>query len=134
MSFAAPHPERYPMKNFFNKITIYSTILALVNLFMASFCYRTLKIFSKFWNESLEGEPLPWLSEKIFNEFNPIIIPTIFILLFILIAILAIKKEVFREIAFHAMMIVIFCEMFYFLTIILACILPAIRGPIILTG
>lgn len=116
------------MKEFLNKTTIYSTALAISNIFIAACCSQSAKSVFEFWRTELRGEPLPWLSEKIMNNPGANVFPVFFMIVFLVFAILAIKKGKCREIAFHAMMITVFCELFYLLTVIVALTLPTISG------
>ena len=111
------------MKNIFNKTTIYSCILAFVSMLLGFVITNVSKYVSRYWSEFSE-EPFPVLSNWICE--HPALFPILFMLIFIVIAILALKKGKLREVAFHAMMVIIIWEMCYLGSVIVAFVMPII--------
>ena len=122
------------MKKKLNKTSAYAFIIALLNLYIAYSCKTIFKSFVEYWNHVFEGEPLPFLSEKIAIGTGSFIIFGILIAIFILAGILSTQEGKKEIIAFHLLMLGILCDIFYLFCILFAMVLPEMAMTIQIGG
>lgn len=102
------------------KETTYSLILALVNL-CVWFMSKYVNLYYQILDKELDGMPYPPLTK--FMKDSYVAWSLFFIIMFLVIAVISIKKS---QLAYHLMFATIITEIIFLSVLVVSCILPLI--------